>query len=74
MNAVELLEIGDSLGFILPDEMLRRLKVGLGDTLFLTQTARGFNLTTVDPQSMQGGAAELSPIQVLSQPLNQNKK
>ena len=51
MNAIELLEIGDSLGLILPEEVLQRLKVGVGDTLYVTQAARGFNLTTVDPQS-----------------------
>ena len=74
MNAIELLEIGDSFGFILPDEMLQRLKIGVGDTLFLAQTAQGFNLTTVDPQSVQGSVADLSSIEVLSLSLNQNKK
>ena len=74
MNSIELLEIGDSLGFVLPDEMLQRLKVGVGDTLFLMQTERGFNLTTVDPQPAQDGFADFSPIEVLRQPPIQNKK
>jgi hypothetical protein len=74
MNATELLDIGDSLGLILPDEMLQRLKIGVGDSLFLTETERGFNLTTVDPQAVQSGLTGLLPIEVLSQPLNQNKK
>jgi putative addiction module antidote len=52
MNALELVEVGDSLGVILPQELLARLKVGDGDTLFLTETAQGITLTTTDPQLM----------------------
>jgi putative addiction module antidote len=52
MNALELVEMGDSLGVILPQELLARLKVGDGDTLFLTETAQGITLTTTDAQLM----------------------
>jgi putative addiction module antidote len=52
MNALELVEMGDSLGVILPQELLARLKVGDGDTLFLTETAQGITPTTTDPQLM----------------------
>ena len=49
MNALELVEVGDSLGVILPDALLARLKFGDGDTLFLTETANGLMLTKTDP-------------------------
>jgi putative addiction module antidote len=49
MNALELVEVGDSLGVILPDALLARLKLGDGDTLFLTETANGLMLTKTDP-------------------------
>jgi hypothetical protein len=74
MNALEIIEIGDSMGFILPEDVLKRFKVGADDTLFLTETARGFTLTTVDPQLAHDGAASLPPIEVPSPTLNQNKK
>ncbi len=74
MNAIEVLEIGDSLGFVLPEEVLKLLKVGVGDTLFLTEAERGFTLTTVDPQSVQGGVADTPTQEALPQAANQNKK
>jgi hypothetical protein len=64
MNTLELVEIGDSLGLIFSEELLQRLKVGAGDTVFLTETARGFTLTTVDPQDAVTGVASASPTRV----------
>lgn len=41
-------KIGNSLGVILPREVLAMLKVGEGDTLYLTEAPDGFLLTKHD--------------------------
>jgi bifunctional DNA-binding transcriptional regulator/antitoxin component of YhaV-PrlF toxin-antitoxin module len=41
--------IGTSTGAVVPKEMLARLKVGKGDTLYAIQTAEGYLLTPYDP-------------------------
>lgn len=45
MQTLELIEIGDELGIILPDEVLAKLNVGLGDEIYLTEIDNGFTLT-----------------------------
>jgi len=49
MSTLKLTQIGNSVGVILPKELLARLKVGKGDTLFWTEAANGVNLTPYDP-------------------------
>lgn len=49
MSALKLTQIGNSLGVILPKELLARLKVEKGDTLFWTEAANGVTLTPYDP-------------------------
>lgn len=49
MSALKLTQIGNSVGVILPKEVLARLKVGKGDTLFLSEAANGVTLTPYDP-------------------------
>lgn len=49
MSALKLTQIGNSLGLILPKEVLARLKVGKGDTLYITETPEGVALTPYDP-------------------------
>jgi len=49
MSALKLTQIGNSVGVILPKEVLARLKVGKGDTVFLTEAANGVTLTPYDP-------------------------
>ncbi|MEJ7609382.1 MAG: hypothetical protein WKF37_24690 [Bryobacteraceae bacterium] len=49
MNALKLTSIGTSTGTIIPKEMLTRLKVAKGDTLYAIETAEGFLLTPYDP-------------------------
>ncbi|MBN8504650.1 MAG: AbrB/MazE/SpoVT family DNA-binding domain-containing protein [Burkholderiales bacterium] len=49
MSALKLTQIGNSVGVILPKEVLARLKVGKGDVLYLTEAANGVNLTPYDP-------------------------
>jgi putative addiction module antidote len=50
MSALKLTQIGNSVGVILPKEALARLKLIKGDTVFLTESANGFNLTPYDPE------------------------
>lgn len=49
MNALKLTQIGNSVGVILPKEVLARLKVGKGDTLYVTDAPTGVTLTPYDP-------------------------
>jgi len=49
MHALKLTQIGNSVGVILPKEVLARLKVEKGDTLFITDTPAGLTLTPYDP-------------------------
>ncbi len=42
---LKLIKIGNSTGVILPKEVLARLRVGLGDELFLTESPSGFNMS-----------------------------
>lgn len=41
MTALKLTQIGNSVGVILPKEMLARLQLEKGDTLFVTEAANG---------------------------------
>ncbi len=49
MTALKLTQIGNSVGVILPKDILARLKLEKGDTLFVTDAANGINLTPFDP-------------------------
>ena len=49
MAALKLTRIGNSMGVILPNEVLARLKLEKGDTLFMTEAANGVTLTRYDP-------------------------
>jgi putative addiction module antidote len=50
MSPLEIIEIGDSSGIVLPAEMLARLKLEMGDTVFLTETPEGYVITPCDPK------------------------
>jgi putative addiction module antidote len=49
MHALKLTQIGNSVGLVLPKELLALLKVEKGDTLFVTNTPDGVALTPYDP-------------------------
>ena len=49
MSALKLTQIGNSVGVILPKEVLARLKLAKGDTLYLTENPDGVTLTPSDP-------------------------
>ena len=50
MSALKITRIGNSVGVILPKDLLARLKVEKGDSLFWTEAANGVNLTAYDPE------------------------
>jgi putative addiction module antidote len=45
MSALKLTQIGNSVGVILPKELLARLKLEKGDTVYWTDTENGVTLT-----------------------------
>jgi putative addiction module antidote len=49
MHTLKLSQIGNSIGVILPKEVLARLKVQKGDTIFITETPDGYAITPHDP-------------------------
>ena len=60
MFTLKLTQIGNSVGVVLPREALAQLKIGKGDTVFLTQMPDGFRLTAYDPvfeEQMTAGRA-----------------
>ena len=49
IKPIKLIQIGNSVGLMLPEEVLARLRLACGDTVFLTKLPDGVALTTVDP-------------------------
>ena len=49
MTALKLTQIGNSVGVILPKEVLARLKLEKGDSVFVTDAANGITLTPYNP-------------------------
>ena len=50
MATLKITQVGNSLGVILPKELLARLKVDKGDALYITDTPDGVALTAYDPK------------------------
>jgi putative addiction module antidote len=49
MHALKLTQIGNSVGVILPKEVLARLKLEKGDTVYLTDAPGAVNISPHDP-------------------------
>jgi putative addiction module antidote len=49
MISLKLMQIGNSVGLVLPKEAMARLKVEKGDVIYLTEAADGYHLTPYDP-------------------------
>jgi putative addiction module antidote len=47
-NTVKLTTIGNSVGIVLPKEILAKLNVEKGDTLYVSETPDGIQLTPYD--------------------------
>jgi putative addiction module antidote len=50
MTKLKVTTIGSSAGVVLPKEVLARLKVSKGDSLYLTESPDGFRITPYDPE------------------------
>ena len=50
MSALKITQIGNSVGVILPKDLLARLKVEKGDTVFWTEAANGITLSAYNPE------------------------
>ncbi|MBK8892646.1 MAG: AbrB/MazE/SpoVT family DNA-binding domain-containing protein, partial [Propionivibrio sp.] len=53
MFALKLTQIGNSVGVVLPKELLGLLHVEKGDTLYATESPEGVRLTPFDPEFEQ---------------------
>lgn len=59
MTTLKVRKVGNSLGVVLPKEVVAKLGVASGDKLFLIQTQGGFEITPYDPKFVeQVSAAE----------------
>lgn len=50
MTTIKVREVGNSLGMVLPKELVARLRVQKGDRLFVQETVDGIRLTPYDPE------------------------
>ena len=53
MTTIKIRTVGNSLGVVLPTEMIARLRVAKGDSLFVQETVDGIRLTPYDPEFQQ---------------------
>lgn len=59
MQTLKIRKVGNSLGLVLPKEVLARLKVEEGDTIYLTDAQDGYRITPMDADfAEQMSAAE----------------
>ncbi len=47
-TTVKVTTVGNSVGIVLPKELLERLRISKGDTLFVSETPNGMELTPYD--------------------------
>ncbi|PYS56823.1 MAG: AbrB/MazE/SpoVT family DNA-binding domain-containing protein [Acidobacteria bacterium] len=50
MSILKVTTVGDSVGIILPREILERLRVQKGDSLYAVETKEGIELTPYNPE------------------------
>ena len=50
MSVLKVTTVGDSVGVILPKEILERLRVKRGDSLYAIETKNGIELTAYNPE------------------------
>ena len=59
VNTLKLTTVGNSIGVVLPKELLSKLRVDKGDTLYVVETPDGIELTAYRPDfATQMDAAE----------------
>ena len=59
MTILKVTTVGNSTGVILPKEILQRLRIDKGDSLYVVETPNGVELTPYNPEfAAQADAAE----------------
>lgn len=59
MTSLKLVKVGNSVGAVFPREVLARMNVDAGDTVFLTDAPGGMRVTPYSPEfARQMGVAE----------------
>lgn len=48
-TSLKITKIGNSAGVVLPKELLAKLRAGVGDTLYVSETPDGIRITAADP-------------------------
>jgi len=48
--SLKITKIGNSAGVVLPKELLSKLRAGVGDTLYVSETPDGIRITAADPE------------------------
>jgi len=56
-TSLKITKIGNSAGIVLPKDLLARLRVGVGDTLYVTEAPDGIRITAADPEFAEQMAA-----------------
>jgi putative addiction module antidote len=54
VTTVKVTTVGNSAGIILPKELLEKLRVSKGDTLHVTETSRGLEISPYDDEFAEG--------------------
>jgi putative addiction module antidote len=49
MFKVKVTTVGNSTGIVLPKEVLAKMQIDKGDSLYLTETINGFEISPYDP-------------------------
>ncbi len=49
-STLKLVTVGNSIGIILPKDVLEKLRVNKGDSLFAVETSKGIELTPYNPE------------------------
>ncbi|MDX2112240.1 MAG: AbrB/MazE/SpoVT family DNA-binding domain-containing protein [Alphaproteobacteria bacterium] len=53
MTTLKITQIGNSLGVILPKEVLSKLHIDKGDALYMLETQHGFEFRNYDPEFVE---------------------
>ena len=56
-RSLKITRIGNSAGVVLPKELLAKLRVGVGDTLYVSETPDGIRITAANPDFAEKMAA-----------------
>jgi putative addiction module antidote len=49
-SSLKITKIGNSLGVILPKELLAKLRAGVGDMIYASETPEGIRITASNPE------------------------